>query len=90
MHNSISLAIPIGSIIRKVMQRAGIDTKKFTPHSLRYAIASNMALAGQPLDDIVLRGGWSSTDTLQKHYMLTQGKINLTTFVTKPLINPTS
>ena len=51
-----------------IMTDLQIYTNAFKSHSLRGAKATYLAQAGVPLPWIQGRGGWSSLETLQKHY----------------------
>ena len=51
-----------------IMSQVGIDTEIFKAHSLRGATATQLAQQGVPLPWIQGSGGWTSMETLQKHY----------------------
>ena len=50
------------------MSSAGIDTKKFRPHSTRAATVSAANNASVPLDEILTTAGWSSESTFAQFY----------------------
>ena len=52
----------------KILEQLGIDTAVYKSHSLRGATATHLAQSVVPLHWIQGRGGWSSLETLQKHY----------------------
>ena len=54
--------------VKTVLSSAGIDTKKFRPHSTRAAAVSAANNASVPLDEILSTAGWSSQSTFAKFY----------------------
>ena len=58
----------IGRWVKTVLSSAGIDTKKFKPHSTRAAAVSAASNASVSLDDILRTAGWSSESTFAKFY----------------------
>ena len=58
----------IGRWVKTVLLSAGIDTKKFKPHSTRAAAVSAASNASVPLDEILKTAGWSSESTFGKFY----------------------
>ena len=54
--------------IKNCMQRAGVDTGIYKAHSTRAASTSAAAKAELPLDQILVRAGWSSEKTFRKFY----------------------
>ena len=65
-----------------ILDRAGIDTRKFRAHSTRAASTSHAANIGVPMDDIMRLAGWSTAGTFQKYY---QKPIQQNVFATKLL-----
>ena len=58
----------IGRWVKEVMQKSGLDTSIFTPHSLRAASTSAAARKNVPLDTILNTAGWSNESTFRKYY----------------------
>ncbi|XP_068671322.1 uncharacterized protein [Montipora foliosa] len=58
----------IGRWVKTVLSSAGIDTKKFKPHSTRAAAVSAASNASVSLDEILKTVGWSSESTFGKFY----------------------
>ena len=58
----------IGRWVKTVLSSAGIDTKKFKPHSTRAAAVSAASNASVSLDEILRTAGWSSESTFAKFY----------------------
>lgn len=58
----------IGRWVKTVLSSAGIDTKKFKPHSTRAAAVSEASNASVSLDEILSTAGWSSESTFAKFY----------------------
>ena len=54
--------------IRVVMERSGIDTRIFKPHSTRSAATSKAWGMKVPIEDILKKGGWSNSTTFAKYY----------------------
>ena len=48
------------------LQKAGIDTTKFTAHSTRAAAATKAAMSGLTVDEIMKAADWSSEGVFQK------------------------
>ena len=53
---------------KQVMSDAGIDVKRFGPHSIRAASTSSARNKGVPLATIMSAAGWSNAGTFQKFY----------------------
>lgn len=66
-HNAVSRDT-ISRWTRTVMQAAGIDVKKFAPHSTRAASVSKAHKARLPMDTILRTAGWSRDSTFNKFY----------------------
>ena len=58
----------IGRWVKTVLSSAGIDTKKFKPHSTRAAAVSAASNASVSLDEILKTAGWSSESTFGNFY----------------------
>ena len=58
----------IGRWVKIVLSSAGIDTKKFKPHSTRAAAVSAASNASVSPDEILKTVGWSSESTFGKFY----------------------
>lgn len=58
----------IGRWVKTVLSSAGIDTKKFKPHSTRAAVVSAASNASVSLDEILNTAGWSSESIFAKFY----------------------
>ena len=58
----------IGRWVKTVLSSAGIDTKKFKPHSTRAAAVSAASNASDSLNEILKTAGWSSESTFGKFY----------------------
>lgn len=54
--------------VKIVMSEAGIDTRIFTPHSVRSASVSAAHRAKVPLETILATAGWKKDDTFRKYY----------------------
>lgn len=54
--------------IKDVMNEAGIDTKKFKPHSCRMSATSKAMQTGVNLDEILNMADWSNAKTFKKFY----------------------
>lgn len=54
--------------IKTLMQKAGIDTGKFKPHSIRGSSASKAKMSGVSLPEIMKTAGWSSAKTFADFY----------------------
>ena len=54
--------------IRNALFQAGINTKKYTPHSTRAASTSAMNNANTPIGTILKTAGWHNAETFAKHY----------------------
>ena len=50
------------------MREAGLDIKKFTPHSIRAASTSAAMRNGIPIDSILATAGWTKESTFRKYY----------------------
>ena len=55
--------------IKIVLQQAGVDVEKFSPHSTRSASTSAMYNRGASLDSILQAAGWSTDSTFKKFYL---------------------
>ena len=53
---------------RHAMNKAGIDTKIFTPHSVRAAATSNAVERKVPIQTILDTAGWSTDCVFRKYY----------------------
>ena len=51
-----------------ILQKSGIDTKKFKGHSTRGASTSAARLLGSPLNAIMKHAGWRNTTSFAKYY----------------------
>ncbi len=51
------------------MEKAGIDTSVYKPHSARSATISKVASLGIPNDVILSRAGWKSDNCFAKYYL---------------------
>ena len=58
----------IAGWVKNIMKLAGIDTQRFTAHSMRAASSSKAHSQGLALQDILSRGNWSQNSTWQKFY----------------------
>ena len=58
----------VGRWVKTVLSSAGIDTKKFKPHSTRAAALSAASHASVSLDEILKTVGWSSESTFGKFH----------------------
>ena len=54
--------------IKSTIQAAGIDSGKYTVHSLRSASTSSAKVKGVSLTTIIQAASWSNTTVFQKHY----------------------
>ena len=54
--------------IKTVMSQAGVDTTRFAPHSVRCASTSAARRGGAPINEIMKKAGWASTDVFAKYY----------------------
>ena len=54
--------------VKIVMSEAGIDTRIFTPHSMRSASVSAASRAKVPLETILATAGWNKDSTFRKYY----------------------
>lgn len=54
--------------IRTVLEKSGVDTSVFKPHSTRAASSSAAAAQNVPINDILSTAGWASERTFQKFY----------------------
>ena len=52
------------------MEKAGIDTSVYKPHSARSATVSTVASLGIPTDVILSRAGWKSDNCFAKYLKL--------------------
>jgi len=52
------------------MENAGIDTRKFKPHSTRAASTSAAKIRSVPKEDILLSVGWKSGCTFVKYNLI--------------------
>lgn len=58
----------VGRWIKSVLQKSGIDTSTFKPHSTRSAAASKAADKGVHMQAILERGHWAKTSTFSRFY----------------------
>lgn len=58
----------IGRWIKLVLEKAGVDTTIFTPHSTRAASTTGAKMMNVPLATIIKTAGWSNTTTFSKYY----------------------
>jgi len=58
----------IGRWVKSVLSSAGIDTKKFKPHSTRTAAVSAASNSLVSLDEILSTTGWLPESTFAKFY----------------------
>jgi len=58
----------IASRVLKVLQSAGLDTSRFTAHSVRMAAVSKAIEMGIPLEEIMLHGRWRSEKVFRVFY----------------------
>ena len=58
----------ISGWLKKLMARAGINTEIFKGHSTRSASTSKARSVGVPLEEILKRGSWSSSNTWHNFY----------------------
>ena len=61
-------AATIGHWLKKVMERAGIDTTIFSAHSTRGAATSKAKAAGVSIPDILKAADWSRPSTFSRFY----------------------
>ena len=61
-------ASTIARWVKDVMREAGLDIKKFTPHSIRAASTSAAMRNGIPIDSILATAGWTKESTFRKYY----------------------
>ena len=54
--------------IKVVIEKAGIDTSVFKPHSTRAASTSAAKAAGVSMDEILSQAGWSNCATFKTFY----------------------
>ena len=66
-HNAVSRDT-ISRWIRMIMEAAGIDIKRFAPHSTRAASTSKAASVNVPLNTILETAGWCRETTFTKFY----------------------
>ena len=61
--------------LKTCLQKAGIDTTKFTAHSTRAAAATKAAMSGLTVDEIMKAADWSSEGVFQKFYYRPQHSV---------------
>lgn len=66
-HNSIT-SQTLSRWIRTVMERSGIDTRVYKPHSTRSAATSKAIGLKVPIEEVLKKGGWSNSLTFAKYY----------------------
>ena len=66
-HQGVSTST-ISRWIKTMMARAGIDTDRFKPHSVRGASTSKAKKADYPIDEILKAAGWSNASTFARFY----------------------
>lgn len=54
--------------LRTIMEKAGVNTAIYKPHSTRAAVTSKAARANVPIEDILKAAGWSTAGTFGKFY----------------------
>ena len=70
--------------LKIIMQKSGIDVKKYGVHSTRGAASSKAFVKHVPVDEILDVGGWRRETTFNKHYNLQIGS-NRSLFVSNIL-----
>ncbi len=55
--------------VKTVMEKAGIDTSVYKPHSARSVTDSKVASSGIPTNVILARTGWKSDNCFAKYYL---------------------
>ena len=68
LHRPITTST-ISNWIKQGMDRAGIDTSTYRPHSIRSATVSTVNSKGISLKAILKRGQWKSKSVLKKYYL---------------------
>lgn len=58
----------VSSWTKKLLEAAGIDTRKFAPHSTRAAATSAAIVSGINLNTLLQQASWKSESTFAKHY----------------------
>lgn len=58
----------VASWTKKVFRAAGIDTKRFAPHSTRAASTSAAMESGININTLLQQASWKSAETFAKHY----------------------
>lgn len=66
-HSGVTSAT-IGRWIKKTLVAAGIDTSRFTAHSVRSATVSKLKKKGVPVDFILSCVGWTNHQTFARYY----------------------
>jgi hypothetical protein len=64
----------IAKEILKIMNKAGINTKKYKAHSTRMAAASKALNIGFTMDDMMKQRHWRSREVFQKFYNRSKAK----------------
>jgi hypothetical protein len=59
----------INTRMQRIFSQAGIVGGKLTSYSCRKTMATIAAMEGVSIVEIAAQGGWSSVDTIQKHYI---------------------
>ena len=59
----------ISNWLKQAMDRAGIDTTTYRPHSIRSATVSTVKSKGVSLKAILRRGQWKHKSILKKYYL---------------------
>lgn len=58
----------VSSWTKKVFKQAGIDTRRFGPHSTRAAATSAALVSGININTLMQQANWKSAETFAKHY----------------------
>ena len=58
----------IGTWLKTVLEKTGVDISHFKGHSTRHAASSKAMVKGASVKDIMARGNWSSSSIWQKFY----------------------
>jgi integrase len=59
----------INSILREILNSAGVNVGKLTSHTFRKSMATIAAMEGVNVVDIAAQGSWGSIDTVNKDYI---------------------
>ncbi|KAG2216168.1 hypothetical protein INT45_000336 [Circinella minor] len=59
----------VANIVKKIMQEAGIDMTRYTPHSIRSATSTFAVQEGVPIDIVKEHANWSKkAQTFERYY----------------------